>query len=182
MSDQLFRDLANAIQGDDPEIITEFLHDIRRTGPAQSPERIALVEPLLSHADWYVRRVAISVLCSRWRVPHLKEVAHDLWQHDPNEEIRCAALLGWTSYNEHIGNPEVAETLLKIMLDPHEENLFRASAYNCLLSVCEVPAPERPRPSLKVAERTDWALVWRLVGGLGVDLSPYRPPEGSRRT
>ena len=140
MSDQLFRDLANAIQGGDPERITELLHDIRRAGPAKTPERIALVEPLLHHTDWTVRHAALFVLCSRWRLPHLREVARDLWEHDPNEEIRCAALLGWTSYNEHIGNPEW------------------------------------PRVSYKVTERTDWALVWRLVGSLGVDLSPYRPP------
>lgn len=177
MSEQLFRDLANAIQGGDPELIAELLNDIRRAGPAKTPERIALVEPLLRHPDWTVRHAALFVLCSRWRLPHLREVARDLWEHDPNEEIRCAALLGWTSYNEHIGNPQVAETLLKIMLDPKEDDLFRASAYSCLLSVCELPGPEWPRVSHKVAERTDWALVWRLVGGLGVDMSPYEPPK-----
>lgn len=180
MSEQLFRDLGIAIQGGDPDRIASLLHDIRRAGSARSPERIALVEPLLHHPAWAVRHGALFVLCARWRLPHLRDVAWDLWERDPDEEVRCAALLGWASYDEHIGNPAVAETLLRIMLDPQEEDRVRACAYGSLLSVCKVPGPERPRISLKVAQRTDWSYVWRLVGGLGVDLTPYQPPVRER--
>lgn len=182
MSEQLFRDLASAIQGGDPERIAEILHDLRRTGPAQSPERVALVEPLLRHSDGYVRRVAISVLCSVWRVPRLRPVAHDLWRHDPDEEIRSAALVGWTAYDEAVGDPAVGDALLQVMLDRDEPRSLRTTAYNCMFSVCRVPAAQRPSVHRVVADPDrliDWALVWRLLAGLGVDLSGYRPPDGA---
>lgn len=181
MPEQLDRDLASAIQSHQPERISDILHHIRRTGPVGSPERIALVEPLLAHEDWTVRQGALFALCSRWQVPHLRAVARAIWESDPEVEVRSAALLGWASYDEAIGNPKVAEALLQVMLDQQEETRLRGTAWLCLLSVCRVPPDERPRISSKIDERTDWALVWRLVGGLGVDLSPYRPPPGAKR-
>lgn len=181
MSEQLFHDLSGAITRGDPREISDILHDIRRSGLASSPTRTALVEPLLQHPDWTVRQAAIWVLCVRWSVPHLREVAWRFWEQDPEEEVNCIALLGWSHYPENIGTPAAGETLLKIMLDESREDRVRACAYSCLFTVCQIPGVDRPRISHKVTERTDWALVWRLVGGLGVDLSPYRPPPGARR-
>lgn len=170
-----FHPLQQAISSGVADDIASALHDLKREGPSATPAAIALAEPLLQHPDWQVRHAGLYLLCVRWRVPHLRAIAWEMWATDPDIEVRRAALAGWCAYDEARGNPEVGERLLQIMLDSDLDEALRVSAHICLYPVCRVPPGERPRISSKM-ERTNWALVWRLLAHIGVDLTPYAFP------
>jgi len=121
----------------------------------------ARVEPFLEDADPAVRRAALQVLVSDWKMDQYRERAEELCDRDPDADVRRFASTCLGILYQSTGDRRTLRRLAEICRRETESPRIRGAAYVSILRV--IGRKGRDIPFIGNADDLTARVDWRLV-------------------
>ena len=135
----------------------------------------ARVEPFLEDADPAVRRAALQVLVSDWKMDQYRERAEELCDRDPDPDVRRFASTCLGILYQSTGDRRTLRRLAEICRREAESPRIRGAAYVSILRV--VGRRGRDIPFIGNADDLAARVDWRLVDACAAERWDELPNE-----
>lgn len=121
----------------------------------------ARVEPFLEDPDPAVRRAALQVLVSDWKMDQYRERCEELCDHDADADVRRFASTCLGILYQSTGDRRTLRRLAEIARRDHESPRIRGAAFVSILRVIGKKGRDIPfiGNADDLAARVDWRLV-----------------------
>ncbi len=161
----------------DPEEVYDAIIDIGKQGHPELADRVA---PFLSSPTGFLRDAALRTLVFHLELPAYKADAIRMLDADPDPGAREAAAMGLGRFAGK--DPELIQHLLRVAVNPAEQDIVRAAAFLAALVAAGIDRSEFPKAHALPAfdARADWALLARALGRAGIAIPPAVAERAAR--